>query len=355
MEICCYLVNLLQKKQCSPCCSRTGVLNKDPCLTMERVAYTTRTSEKQPHRDLLPCICIYHSSTHPQHLGISLRSFVRHHHKLAILDNSVIMGLGIKRFSNVEDAADGPRKRHRISTCADVSPNAILASMSLLDLQSSFRALLDDPVCGPVVERQLQSHAAASLRAEQERVQLLADQMRQEARSRAEMLVSSTTMHGMSGTMRASQWSQTMRPSLESIYNLSQTDPRFNGPSLAWDVLIDIARMALCPIVGDLRLQGTEEDNNRFHEDAERILVGIAREELEDACHVGDWLHRESTTRRRRKVANLREHISRTYGPRLDHRYKSLAELLATGRIKGGGPEPVDSEYFQEYSTAGFW
>ncbi|KAF6820714.1 hypothetical protein CSOJ01_00558 [Colletotrichum sojae] len=105
--------------------------------------------------------------------------------------------------------------------------------MTLLDLQSFLRALLADPVCGPVVEMQLQSHAAASLRAEQERVQSLADQMQEEASWRADMLLSNTVVGGIPGTMRVSQWSHTMHPSLEPIYNLSQTDPMFNGPSLA--------------------------------------------------------------------------------------------------------------------------
>ncbi|KAF6836893.1 hypothetical protein CMUS01_05256 [Colletotrichum musicola] len=272
---------------------------------MEHVASTTRLSESTSPR--LPDH--FHFAIQPQHLSTSFRSSARHHSQLTVFGNSVVMGLGIKRFSNVEDAADGTRKRHRTSSRADVSSNAILANMTLLDLQSSLRALLADPVCGPLVEMQLQSHAAASLRAEQERVQSLANQMREEGRSRAEMLLSNTAMHSMPGTMRVFQWNHTMRPSLEPIYNLSQTDPGFNGPSLAWDVLIDIARMALCPIVGDPRLEGTEEDNHSFHEDAERILVGIVREELED--------------------------------------------LLSTGRIKDGGPEPIDSEHFQEYSTGG--
>lgn len=229
---------------------------------------------------------------------------------------------------------------------ADEASEDILSRISLNDLKSCFRGLLSDHVTAPVAKLHLQAYDEKAWDTERARLKEVADRIRtaaETATTAAERYACATR-----GSCDLDMWGNAINPYLRSAYDIwkSKAGPQAHGPQTAFDLLVDMADMAVFTEwrSGDASVVGDEESNDYTHEDIDKMLVGILQE-LGEGKDMEQWVKSEENVERLARINKLRRRMLGAWDVPLSYRYEYTVELLSTGKITGDGPEPLDLNY----------
>ncbi|KAF9875909.1 hypothetical protein CkaCkLH20_06841 [Colletotrichum karsti] len=249
------------------------------------------------------------------------------------------MGFVPKRELDAVDAVEISPKRHQPGLDEN-STEGILSRITLPDLKSCFQDLLADPLCGPFIEAQLHTYADKSWDAERERVKQQAQQIGGQAESAIAKVIRQTEK--LRTAANVSDRGNAVAPLLQPTYDLWQLGQRLNGPTLAFDLLMNFVEMIIQPDDGEYEPSGDFDDNDHVHCEIESILVGIAYEDRHRYAEAADWTSQEQTANRRRVVDKLNKSITDSSGT---YQYSTLSMLLFNGKIDGTMP-PINVGHF---------
>ncbi|EJP61507.1 uncharacterized protein BBA_09531 [Beauveria bassiana ARSEF 2860] len=228
---------------------------------------------------------------------------------------------------------------------ADNEFEDILSRISFTDLKSCFRVLLSDHVTASTAKLQLQAYNEKAWFTERVRLKEMADRIRTSAKT------ATTSAERYACTTKAlcdlDMWGKAINPCLRPAYDIwkAKAGPQANGPQTAFDLLIDIANMAVFTEwrSGCASVVGDEESNDYTHEDIDKMLVGILQE-LGQGKDMEHWVKTEENVARLARINELRGRMLGAWDTPLSYRYEYAAQLLSTGKLSSK-PEPLDLKY----------
>lgn len=247
-----------------------------------------------------------------------------------------------------QDVASTPQAQIAMSPepVADKASEDILSRISFTDLKSCFRGLLSDHVTASSAKLQLQAYDERAWVTERARLKEMADHIRTSAKT------ATAAAERYACTTRAScdldMWGNAINPCLQPAYDIwkAKAGPQAEGPQTAFDLLIDLANMAVFTEwrSGYASVVGDEEGNDYTHEDIDKMLVGILQE-LGEGKDMEQWIKSEENVDRLARINKLRRRMLGAWDTPLTYRYEYTVQLLSTGKITGDGPQPLDLNY----------
>ncbi|UJO17782.1 uncharacterized protein CLAFUR5_06448 [Fulvia fulva] len=200
-------------------------------------------------------------------------------------------------------------------------PQEVLCLLSHDGLKDLVTTLLKHPQAGPVVRALLQSNKSQARVDAQARARKIFDSlMKQISEKEEDLEIDGDRLNGLQGAAEYPDAVKHLMPNIEALIELG---PASHGPALAWQLLLKIAKVALSPgVVGEIDVDGDEEDNDWFHELVDESMLAICK--AQTLSEDKKWL----CEFRRSELLNLRRRASYSDDDLPNERYALTLEFL---------------------------